>query len=87
MRRTKRLDYRAFHTQKKTINTMDNKSATPSDREEIVNQLEIGISINKEDIIDFIDEIFYDSMDPGEVVTRLETMRTELRTLHHKLRH
>ena len=46
MRRTKRLDYRAFHTQKKTINTMDNKSATPSDREEIVNQLEIGISIN-----------------------------------------
>ena len=65
----------------------DTNSTVPTDRQEVVDQLEVDINVVKEDIHDFIDEISYDSMDPEEVVARLESMRTKLRTLHHKFWH
>ena len=62
-------------------------SAIPTNRGDIVDGLLIEIGVIKEDIIDYIDEICFDSMDPEEVAGKLEDLRTKFRTMHHKLKH
>ena len=65
----------------------DGESATPTNREDIVDGLLIEIGVIKEDISITFDEICFDSMDLKEVTGKLEDLRTKFRTMRHKLPH
>lgn len=55
--------------------------------ETIIDELLINIDVIKEDIVDFIDEICFETMAAHDVISRLEVLRTNFRTKHYKLRH